>query len=214
MVAQPQEVPSNDTSDPATRQQQLPLQHEATKLPKELRNIVAGGLAGMAAKTVVAPLERIKILYQVSAEKFFLRQVPVVARNIIRKEGFTALWRGNTATMLRVFPYAGIQFMVFDRCKTYLLGQHAQRDQNVVLSRRDTRENIKHFGLSPLESMLCGMLAGAVSVMCTYPLDLTRAQLALYKKHHHSTNIGFIGVLQHNFQLGVSALLDCSVRRC
>jgi solute carrier family 25, member 42 len=207
MAAQQREGPSNDASDPATRHQQPTLQHEATKLPKELRNIVAGGLAGMTAKSVVAPLERIKILYQVSAEKFMLRQLHVVAMNIIRKEGFTALWRGNTATMLRVFPYAGIQFMVFDRCKTYLLGQHAKRDRNVLL-RRDTRENIKHFGLSPLEGLLCGMIAGAISVMCTYPLDLARAQLALYKTHRHSKNIGFIGVIKHNFQLGVRAKLD------
>ena len=35
-------------------------------LPKELRNLIAGGIAGMVAKSVVAPLDRIKILYQVS----------------------------------------------------------------------------------------------------------------------------------------------------
>jgi hypothetical protein len=211
MAAQEKESPSNDARP--RPQQHSRLKEEATKLPKELRNIVAGGLAGMAAKSVVAPLERIKILYQVTAEKFVLRQLHVVALNIIRKEGFTALWRGNTATMLRVFPYAGIQFMVFDRCKTYLLGQHAQRDR-VVLTRRDTREDIKHFGLSPLEGLICGMIAGAISVMCTYPLDLTRAQLALYKTHRHSKNIGFIKVLQHNFQLGVRAKWDSRVSQC
>ena len=86
-----------------------------SKLPKELRNICAGGVAGMVAKSVVAPLERIKILYQVSAETFRLREVPVVAKHIIEREGIKALWKGNTATMLRVFPYSGIQFMVFER---------------------------------------------------------------------------------------------------
>ena len=35
------------------------------KLPKELRNLLAGGMAGMTAKSVVAPMDRIKILYQV-----------------------------------------------------------------------------------------------------------------------------------------------------
>ncbi|CAB9526245.1 Mitochondrial coenzyme A transporter SLC25A42 [Seminavis robusta] len=196
---------SNDTRDLPSHQQRpttrTKFHDDVTKLPKEVRNILAGGIAGMVAKTVVAPLERIKILYQVSAEKFTLRRVPVVAMNIIRHEGPTALWRGNTATMLRVFPYSGIQFMVFDRCKTYLLREHEQRDQ-VLVRRRNTDQAIKLFGLSPLESLLSGMIAGAVSVLCTYPLDLTRAQLALYKTHRHAKNIGFIGVIKHNYGKG------------
>ena len=174
---------------------------------------MAGGVAGMVAKSIVAPLERIKILYQVSAETFALRDVPKVGWNIIQTEGFAALWRGNTATMLRVFPYSGIQFMVFDRCKTYLLKEHERRDQ-MLIRRRNTAENIKHFGLSPLESLLSGMIAGAVSVLCTYPLDLTRAQMALYKTHKHSTNIGFIGVLKHNHGLGVRTSNMLTSTRC
>jgi hypothetical protein len=34
------------------------------KLPKEVRNLLAGGAAGMVAKSFVAPVDRIKILYQ------------------------------------------------------------------------------------------------------------------------------------------------------
>mgnify|MGYP005840960781 CR=1 FL=1 len=140
------------------------IKEEIAKVPKEVRNILAGGIAGMVAKSVVAPLERIKILYQVSAERFVLREVPTVAKHIIQREGFTALWRGNTATMLRVFPYSGIQFMVFDRCKTYLLREHERRERK-LMKRRNTDEKLKHFGLSPLESLLSGMMAGAVSVV-------------------------------------------------
>ena len=87
---------------------------EMLKLPKELRNLLAGGLAGMIAKSVVAPIDRIKILYQVSAKPFRIWDVPRVATKIMEQEGVEALWKGNTATMIRVFPYSGIQFMVFD----------------------------------------------------------------------------------------------------
>lgn len=175
-----------------------------SKLPKEVRNVVAGGVAGMVAKTVVAPLERIKILFQVSAEQFALRRVPVVAMNIIRTEGFTALWRGNTATMLRVFPYSGIQFMVFDRCKTYILKLHERRESlpSSGVRRRNTEETIKNFGLTPIESLISGMIAGTVSVLCTYPLDLTRAQMAMQHKKPRHSNKNFIGVLKHNHGLG------------
>lgn len=68
------------------------------KLPQEVRNLLAGGVAGMVAKSFVAPIDRIKILYQVSSAEFRLSNVPRVAYNIIHDEGLSALWKGNTAT--------------------------------------------------------------------------------------------------------------------
>lgn len=59
----------------------------------------------MLAKSFVAPIDRIKILYQVTSAQFRLRDVPRVARSIVEKEGWGALWKGNLATMIRVFPY-------------------------------------------------------------------------------------------------------------
>lgn len=155
-----------------------PLHH---LVPQEIRNLMAGGMAGMVAKTVVAPLDRIKILYQVSDIPYSMKAIPNVARNIMANEGILALWKGHTATMLRVFPYSGIQFMVYDRIKHSLA--------------TDT-------GLSALESLGAGMTAGCVSVMCTYPLDLTRAQLAVLRKHRHHANNGIAGVLKNNFTEG------------
>ncbi|KAL3763518.1 hypothetical protein ACHAWU_009202 [Discostella pseudostelligera] len=206
-------------------------------LPKEMRNLIAGGLAGMIAKSVVAPIDRIKILYQVTATRFRLRDVPSVAISIIEKEGLEALWKGNMATMIRVFPYSGIQFMVFDYCKSHFLGeqkrnsrlqqhQHAGNDvrsgghgssmtssistdinSTTTLSHRGTiareatephrnsknnnkqqqqqRKRLefgKGAGLTPVESLISGMIAGTISVLCTYPLDLARAQLAVLRK--------------------------------
>mmetsp|Transcript_13762 Transcript_13762/g.28963 ORF Transcript_13762/g.28963 Transcript_13762/m.28963 type:complete len:287 (+) Transcript_13762:37-897(+) len=45
---------------------------------------------------------------------------------------------------------------------------------------KDTKSTIG--GLTPLESLIGGMVAGTVSVLCTYPLDLARAQLAVLRK--------------------------------
>jgi hypothetical protein len=142
-----------------------------SRIPVEIRNLIAGGLAGMVAKTVVAPIDRIKILFQVSSEPFALRNVPAVVRNICQHEGVAALWRGNSAMMLRVFPYSGIQFMAFDKCKSYMV--HAKQREGLPLHQQH---------LSPLESLLAGSVAGVVSVFATYPLDLTRAQLAVHVK--------------------------------
>lgn len=173
---------------------------EVLELPKEIRNIIAGGFAGMIAKSIVAPFDRIKILYQVSSAKFYLRNIPAIARRIIKEEGSKALWKSNTATMIRVFPYSGIQFMVFDRCKTYVLRE--QECRYLKEASRGTTTTKPRWGLSPIESLFAGMTAGAVSVVATYPLDLTRAQLAVLRLKTGKlaqTNMGFGQVLQRNY---------------
>jgi len=167
----------------------------------------------MLAKSVVAPIDRIKILYQVTSAQFRLRDVPKVAYSIIEKEGWAALWKGNTATMIRVFPYSGIQFMVFDYCKVHFLGEKEKRE----ISTSDGNNNVpasvgggatsmasmeriaipnkasaipadRKEGLSPIESLVSGMIAGTISVLCTYPLDLARAQLAVLRKKKKPDN--------------------------
>lgn len=173
---------------------------ELYQLPKEIRNIIAGGFAGMIAKSFVAPFDRIKILYQVSSVKFQITKLPSTAKRIIQEEGVSALWKGNTATLIRVFPYSGIQFMIFDRCKTYIL--HEQERQYFEEKAIDPTIPKPNWGLSPLESLFAGMAAGAVSVIATYPLDLTRAQLAVLKmkKGGSSTNVGFGAALLNNYR--------------
>lgn len=159
------------------------------ELPKSLRSLIAGGVAGMVAKSVVAPLDRIKILYQTSSAEFKIRFIPTVVRNIIANEGWAALWKGNIATLLRVFPYAGVQFMVFDWIKMWQLRQHEiVNEESPSGHPGDANNNQQHsrkFGLTAMESLGAGMVAGTVSVVCTYPLDLARAQLAVLKRHKH-----------------------------
>lgn len=170
--------------------------HDAVKqLPEEARNLIAGGLAGMMAKSVVAPLDRIKIMYQVSSAKFKLRNIPGVVRTIVQQEGFQALWRGNGATMLRVFPYAGIQFMVFDYCKSWVLNSRNAAGQEV-----QSTATMNKPGLMPVESLVAGSFAGVCSVLATYPLDLTRAQLAVIRKSEGGLKQGFVYVLRRNLR--------------
>lgn len=174
-----------------------------TIIPKELRNLLAGGVAGMVAKSVVAPLERIKILFQVTSAEFRLSSLPKVAKNIIRNEGLSALWKGNIATMARVFPYSGIQFMMFDRLKTSILRQH-DHDRR---ANKDSTSYTTNFGLTPYESLGAGMIAGTVSVCCTYPLDLARAQLAVLRRHKNSHTVSFTELISSNYrQRGIQGL--------
>lgn len=75
------------------------------------------GVAGMCSKTTVAPLDRIKILLQAHSEHYKHLGVFSGLRHIIRKESFIALYKGNGAQMVRIFPYAATQFTAFEMYK-------------------------------------------------------------------------------------------------
>eukprot|EP01084_Bolivina_argentea_P169510 293833_1 len=140
---------------------EAPQQPQSPSALDSSKQFLAGGLAGIAAKSFVAPLDRIKILFQVTDGRFSLSQVWVVTKDIMREEGPRGFFKGNSATMIRVFPYAGVQFFIFDNLKNRSL-------------RRNAKER-----LDPVEGFVFGGIAGAVSSLTTYPLDLARTRLAV-----------------------------------
>jgi solute carrier family 25 protein 16 len=71
------------------------------------------------AKTVVAPLDRVKILFQTSNPDFksystHWTGVFRAGRDIYADAGVRGLLQGHSATLARVFPYAAIKFMTYD----------------------------------------------------------------------------------------------------
>lgn len=83
-------------------------------------SLACGAVAGAVAKTTTAPLDRLKILIQVSSKPFELAHAPSRVREIIHHEGFKKLWRGNSATLARIMPYAGLQFTAYEQYKLLL----------------------------------------------------------------------------------------------
>ena len=63
---------------------------------------VAGGIAGVVSRTAIAPIERVKILYQVSRASVSTSWLQL-APQIWREEGFLSFWKGNTAAVVRVY---------------------------------------------------------------------------------------------------------------
>ncbi|KDR75280.1 hypothetical protein GALMADRAFT_249278 [Galerina marginata CBS 339.88] len=128
-----------------------------------IRSGLAGGVAGCVAKTVVAPLDRVKILFQASNPDYqkyagtwsgAFRAV----NQIYRQGGIRGLFQGHSATLLRVFPYAAIKFMAYDQV------------HYILMPTRQQETNLRRF--------LAGAISGTLSVFCTYPLEVIRVRMA------------------------------------
>jgi len=121
--------------------------------PPPLHSLLAGGLSGMIAKSFVAPLDRLKILFQVTNMPFSFLACKRVATKLVSDDGLSALWKGNGVMMLRVFPYAGIQFCVFDTLKSIFADPASN----------STLRNMSHTS----QSLMAGSTAGLVSTVAT-----------------------------------------------
>ncbi len=122
---------------------------------------LAGAVSGIIAKSGCSPLSRITILLQTGGIAGTSSTLGL-ARHIFKSEGLRGFFRGNSADILRQVPYAGSQFLAFEMLKLKL------RAAGVSAVLGDTGAK-----------MLAGGIAGGLSIVSTYPLDLVRARLAV-----------------------------------
>lgn len=71
-----------------------------------------GGVAGAVSRTVVSPLERLKILYQVQSAGRNEYKMPVgrALMKMWKEEGWRGFMRGNGTNCIRIVPYSAVQF--------------------------------------------------------------------------------------------------------
>ena len=86
-----------------------------------------------------------------------------------------ALWKGNGAAVIRVFPYSGVQFATFDFLKSLAMKVNNGGKGATTCTIND--QQLPHH-----VTMMCGGSAAAISSICTYPLDIARVRLAVIPK--------------------------------
>jgi len=148
-----------------------------TEKPQERSKVVSffidfslGGLSGAVAKTLTAPIERVKLIIQTQDANPRIRsgEVPRYTgivncfTRVYREQGFGAFWRGNFTNVIRYFPTQAFNFAFKDSIKK-------------LFPKYDSK---KEFGKFFLVQMASGGLAGAGSLCIVYPLDYARTRLA------------------------------------
>jgi solute carrier family 25 phosphate transporter 23/24/25/41 len=122
----------------------------------------AGGVAGAVSRTVVSPLERLKILFQIQSvgrEEYKL-SVGKGLMKMWKDEGWRGFMRGNGTNCVRIVPYSAVQFGSYNFYKKFFEPSPGQ-------------------DLGSLRRLICGGAAGITSVFFTYPLDIVRTRLSI-----------------------------------
>ena len=148
------------------------------------KDLAAGGIAGAISRTIVSPLERLKILFQLdrspngsrptgaaTGKSVPRRRIWGSLVRIYQVEGVLGYFKGNGTNVIRIVPYSAVQFATYEGVKRLLM-------RNIPILHDD----------STLLKLISGALAGTASVMFTYPLDLVRTRLSL--PNNHSVNRG------------------------
>jgi len=132
-------------------------------------DFLMGGVSAAVSKTAAAPIERVKLLIQNQDEMIKQGRLSQPYKGIgecfsrtIKDEGFSSLYRGNTANVIRYFPTQALNFAFKDYFKR-TLGFNKERDG---------------YWWWFAGNMASGGAAGATSLAFVYSLDYARTRLA------------------------------------
>ena len=81
------------------------------------QDAIFGGVSAIAAKTIIAPIERVKLLLQTQETITRIKQsgqkyqgIFDCFQRIVKEEGVSSLWRGNTMNVIRYAPNQASNF--------------------------------------------------------------------------------------------------------
>lgn len=136
-------------------------------VPRAAVLFAAGALSGAIAKTITAPLDRVKILLQVKGGlEHGAVGAAAASGNLVKaflaigkQEGLGGYWKGNLPQVLRVVPYSAAQLYSYEVFKRLFQDERGE--------------------LSVHRRLLAGACAGMTATILTHPLDTLRLRIAV-----------------------------------
>ena len=133
-----------------------------------MTDFLIGGVSAAVSKTIVAPIERVKLLLQVQDASSSIKAedryngIGDCFQRVLKEQGFTSFWRGNLANVIRYFPTQALNFAFKDFYKKIFNPYNPKTEPG------------KFF----IGNCMSGGAAGATSLTVVYPLDFARTRLA------------------------------------
>jgi len=133
------------------------------KLEQFASDLLIGGISGAVAKTLMSPIERVKILMQtqdsnpkiLSGEEKRYSGLGDCFRRVQAEQGFRAFWRGNLVNCLRYAPQQGSALAFND----------------TIRALTPKYDPVKEVVAATAVSLLSGGLSGAAANTICYPFD-------------------------------------------
>eukprot|EP00030_Apusomonadida_sp_AF-17_P006070 a677430_67.p1 GENE.a677430_67~~a677430_67.p1 ORF type:complete len:315 (+),score=115.58 a677430_67:32-946(+) len=129
-----------------------------SKKAVSMGHLVSGGLAGALSRTLTAPLDRLKVLYEVKHVKTRTNSIWRDLKAIGERGGFRSYFRGNGVNVAKIIPKMAIKFYAFEFFKAEIAAE----------------------GQTPtvVQRLLSGMSAAAFSQFFIHPLDCIKTRIA------------------------------------
>lgn len=149
---------------------------------------LAGAFSGGFSRMIIAPLDVLKIRFQLQVEPVTKRVVqslnsPSVrphytsvlqaVSSLIKEEGIRTLWRGNFPAMVLWISYMSVSFPVYRIAHSYI-SDELNTSKIIVL----TDKSKKKTSPAIIPSLFAGAISGSVATFVTYPSDWLRTRIA------------------------------------
>ncbi|XP_029295997.1 LOW QUALITY PROTEIN: calcium-binding mitochondrial carrier protein SCaMC-2-A [Cottoperca gobio] len=144
---------------------------------------VAGSLAGVIAQSTIYPMEVLKTRLALRTTGQY-SGIADCAKQIFRREGLGAFYKGYIPNMLGIIPYAGIDLAVYETLKNSYLEQYGinSGDPGVVVL------------------LGCGTVSSTCGQLASYPLALVRTRMQAQAAMEGSQPVTMSGLLRQILQ--------------
>ena len=150
------------------------------------KNLICGAIAGAVSRIITAPLERLKILYQINYKGS--SKPPNILnglKEIIKNDGITGLFRGNLINMMKSTPETSIRLACFEFFKH-------------LYKKREGKNGSNNNTLTLFQLFVCGGISGLVSSFFVFPLDVLKTRFAVVNKGTYNSIVDAVVKISRN----------------
>ena len=153
-----------------------------------LKHLFAGSVAGMASKTILQPLDLIKVRLQVQDGRGpnEYRGMIDAIQKVVRNEGVFGLYRGLTPNLMSAGVSWGTYFFTYNKFKDFF----KTRLRNSLPPERQSAAQ-----LGPLTHLLCAAASGCIATTLTNPIVMVKTRLQLQGKEPFSASRQYTGTI-------------------